>query len=125
MKNEVPRICSCLVTSGLLVSIHDYAKQIYYDNTEKKPASRSSSDAFVFGAGGLRFKSRASQIGSCVANCSPPLQHFFESNCVAQLQKRGDGPRKLVTRFGVNSEYNEKFYLNIEKAKNADYLKMH
>ena len=31
-----------------------------------------------FEAGGLRFKSRAGQIGRCVANGSPPLRHFFE-----------------------------------------------
>ena len=39
---------------------------------------RSNGNAFVSGAGGQRFKSRASQIGHSVANGSPPLQHFFE-----------------------------------------------
>ena len=31
-------------------------------------------------AGGLRFKSRAGQIGQNVTNGSPPLRHFFESS---------------------------------------------
>ena len=65
------------------------------------PASWSSGNAFVSGAGGLRFKSRAGQIGRSVANGSPSLRHFFERSCVARAQWRGDGPRQLVTRFGV------------------------
>ena len=43
-------------------------------------ASLLSGNAFVSGAEGLRFKSRAGQIGHCIANGSPPLQHFFERN---------------------------------------------
>ena len=35
-------------------------------------------NAFVSGAGGPRFKFRGSQIGSSVANDSPPLRHFFD-----------------------------------------------
>ena len=62
---------------------------------------RSGNNAFVSVAGGLRFKSRAGQIGHSVANGSPLLRHFFERSCVARAQFRGDGPRKLVTRFGV------------------------
>ena len=58
-------------------------------------------NAFVSGEGGLRFKSRAGQIGHSVANGSPLLQRFFEWICVTRAQWRGDGPRKLVTRFGV------------------------
>ena len=69
--------------------------------TGGEPASRSSGNAFVSGAGGPWFKSRAGQIGHSVANGSPPLRHFFERSCVARAQRRGDGPRKLVTRFGV------------------------
>ena len=64
-------------------------------------ASWLSGNAFVSGARGLRFKSRAGQIGHSVANGSPPLRHFFERSCVARAQWRGDGPRQLVTRFGV------------------------
>ena len=63
--------------------------------------SWSSGNAFVSGAGGLRFKSRAGQIGHSVANGSPPLRHFVERSCVARAQWRGDWPDKLVTRFGV------------------------
>ena len=45
--------------------------------------SWSSGNAFVSGAGGLGFKSRAGQIGHSVANSSPLLQHFFERrSCV-------------------------------------------
>ena len=49
-------------------------------------ASWSSGNAFVSGAGGLRFKSRAGQIGRSVAIGSPPLRHFFERNYVALAQ---------------------------------------
>ena len=38
----------------------------------------SNGNAFVSGAGGLRFIFRDSQIGHSVANGSPPLQYFFE-----------------------------------------------
>ena len=51
-----------------------------------KPASWSSGNAFVSGAGGQRFESRAGQIRHSVANGSPPLQHFFERSCVAWAQ---------------------------------------
>ena len=61
----------------------------------------SNGNAFVSGAGVLGFKSLADQIGHSVANGSPPLQYFFERSCVARAQWRGDGPRKLLTRFGV------------------------
>ena len=64
-------------------------------------ASWSSGNAFVSKAGGLRFKALTGQIGHSVANGSPPLRHFFERYCVARAQWRGDGLRKLVTRFGV------------------------
>ena len=40
-------------------------------------------NAFGSGAGGLRFKSWAGQIGHSVSNNSPPLQHFLERNCIA------------------------------------------
>ena len=63
--------------------------------------SWSSRKAFTRGAGGLRFKSQAGQIKHSVVNGSPSLQHFFERKCVAQAQSRGNGPRQLVTRFGV------------------------
>ena len=63
--------------------------------------SWSSSNAFVSGAGGLRFKSRAGQITHNVVNGSPPLRHLFKRNRAARAQRRGDGPQKLVTRFGI------------------------
>ena len=46
----------------------------------------SSGNAFVCGAGGLRFKSLAGQIEHSVANGSSPLQHFFEKSCVVRVQ---------------------------------------
>ena len=61
----------------------------------------SSGNAFISGAGGLGFKSRTGQIGHSVASGSPPLWHFFERSSVARAQRRGNGPRQLVTRFGV------------------------
>ena len=49
-------------------------------------ASWSSDNAFVSGAVGLRFKSRAGQIRHKVANGLPQLQHFYERSCVARAQ---------------------------------------
>ena len=50
-------------------------------------------------AGGLRLKSRAGQIGYSVAKGLPPLQHFFERNCVARRRNDAEmGPRELITR---------------------------
>ena len=42
--------------------------------------------AFVSGAGGLRFESRAGQIGHSVANVLLTLRYFFEGSCVARAQ---------------------------------------
>ena len=68
----------------------------------------SSSNSSVSRTGGLRFKSRADQSRHSVVNSSPPLR-----SCVARAQWRGDGPRQLVTRFGVlhvqRVAYNERF----------------
>ena len=63
--------------------------------------SCSRGNAFVFRAGGLRFKSRAGQIWHRVANDSPSQRHFFERSCVTRDQWRGCEPGKLVTWFGV------------------------
>ena len=48
------------------------------------PASWSSSNAFVSGARGLRFRSRTGLIGHGVVNGYIPLRHFFERRCVAR-----------------------------------------
>ena len=66
-----------------------------------KFSSLSSGNTIVSRAGGLRFKSRADKIRHSVANDSPPLRYFFETSCVTRGQCCGDGPRKLVIRFGV------------------------
>ena len=57
------------------------------------PASWSTGNAFVTGAGGLRFKSQAGQIGHSVSNGSPPLRHLFERSCVARRRNDAEiGP---------------------------------
>ena len=43
------------------------------------PTSWSSGNEFVSGAGSMRFKSRAGQIGHSVANGLPPLRHFLDA----------------------------------------------
>ena len=62
--------------------------------TQNKPTTHqfswSSGNKFVFGAGGLRFKSRAGQIEHSVANGSPPLRHFFQKSCVGVLPGHND-----------------------------------
>ena len=52
----------------------------------------SSGYEFIFGVGGLRFKSRADQIGHSLANSSPSLQYFFESSCMPTSAKRKKVP---------------------------------
>ena len=52
-------------------------------NFDVEPARWSSGNAFVSGAGDLRFKSRAGQIRQWVSNGSPLLLHFFKRSCVA------------------------------------------
>ena len=81
-------------------------------------ASRSSGNAFIYGAKGLRFKSGAGQIKHRVVNGSPPLQHFFEGSCVLEgaiTRKWARHGRQLVTRFGLlyYSEHNKRFDLNL------------
>ena len=51
----------------------------------QKPSTISwlSNNKFVSGAGDLKLKSPAGQIGHSIANGSPPLRHFFKMSCVA------------------------------------------
>ena len=72
-------------------------------------ASWSSVYAFVYGVGGLRFKSRAGQMGHGVANGSPPLQYFFERSYVAWHDDAEMGLANLLTCFGVIQRDNERF----------------
>ena len=51
---------------------------------------RRVGSTFVFGAVGLRLKSRSGQIEHSVANSSPPLRHFFKRSWVARARWRGD-----------------------------------
>ena len=71
----------CVAAVAIFLSIANFSI-VRYD----APASWSSGNAFVSGAGGLRFKSRAGQIGHSVAKGSPPLRHFFKRSCVARAQ---------------------------------------
>ena len=57
---------------------------IYVLQKKKIPATWSSGNVFVSGAGGLRFKSRAGQIGHSVVNGSPSLRHFESYTARAQ-----------------------------------------
>ena len=59
---------------------------ILQSHAVQKEACWSSGNAFVAGAEGLRFKSRAEQIGHSVANRMPSLHHFFEKSCVTWVQ---------------------------------------
>ena len=56
------------------------------------PASWSRGNAFVSGAGGVRFKSRTDQIGHSFDNGSPPLQRFFQRSCAARRNDAEMGP---------------------------------
>ena len=51
-----------------------------------QPVSWWSGNAFVSGAGSLRFKPQAGHIGHSVADGSPPLRHFFERSWDARAQ---------------------------------------
>ena len=75
------------------------------------PASWSSGNAFVSGAVGQRFKSRAGQIGPSVANGSPPQRHFFERRCVLECNDAEMGPANSLHALAYFSDYNERFDL--------------
>ena len=68
------------------VKIRMHVINFDYMNFDLRPASWSSGNVFVSEAGGLRFKSRAGQIGRSVVHGSPPLRHFFERSCFARAQ---------------------------------------
>ena len=78
-----------------------------------QPASWSSGNAVASGAGSLRLKSRAGQIGHSVANVSPPLQLFFEWSCVAQCNYAEMGPANSLHASAQYSEYTEGFDFKI------------
>ena len=89
------------------------------------PASNwSSGYTFVFGTGGLRFKSEAGHIGHGVFNGSAPLWHF--ERCYVQAQWRGDGAlltRNMLRRstasimkdFDLNFEQGQRTSVNLIK----------
>ena len=68
----------------------------------------SNGDAFVSGARGPRFKSRAGEIRHSVANGSPSLPQFFERSCFAQAKWL----RWVLTiRYTLRRVYNERYDL--------------
>ena len=67
------------------------------------PISWSSGIAFVFGVEGLRFKSRAGQIGHSVTFGSPPLRQFFERRCVAY--RRNNPEMSPASLLHVSAQY--------------------
>ena len=83
----------------------------------QKPASWSSGNAFVSGAVGLKFRSRARQIGTVL----PTARHRCNiSSNGAELPKRNDaemGPANSLHASAYYSEYNERF--NVTNHKNA------
>ena len=61
------------------------AKKHYFSSANTVKLARwSNGNVFDSGAGDLRLKSRARQIGHSVANDSGSLLHFFERSCVAR-----------------------------------------
>ena len=82
-------------------------------------ASCSSGNAFVSGTGGLRFKSRASQIGYSVANGLPTTCHRCDISLNgAVLPGRNDaimGPANSLHALAYYCEYNERFDLKNNK----------
>ena len=76
-------------------------------------SSWSSGNTFVSRAGGLRFKSRAGQIGHSVANGLLPQRQFFERSWVARRNDAEIGPANSLHASAYYTEYNEAFYFII------------
>ena len=73
------------------------------------PATWESGNAFLSGAWGLRFKSRASQIKHIVAIGSPPLRHILKRSCVACRHNDAEtGPANSLHASAWCSEYNKR-----------------
>ena len=70
------------------------------------PACWSSGNAFISGAGGLRFKPQAGQIGQSVAKGLLPLQHFFRKSCVAR--RSNDAKMSHTNLLNAKAYYIEK-----------------
>ena len=66
----------------------------------------------VYGAGGLRFESWASQIGHRVASGLPLLQHSLEGTVLPGRNNTEMGPINSLHASAYYSEYNERFELN-------------
>ena len=75
------------------------------------PASWSSGNAFVFEAGGLRFKSRVGQIGHSVVNGSPRCDISLKEAVTPGRKDAEIGPANSLRASAYNSEYNERFDL--------------
>ena len=83
--------CVCAVTRNMY-------ETFITNNFFSLPVSWSIGNAFVSGAGGLKFKSRANKIGHIVANGSSSLRQLFErSRVAASTATQRDGPHQLFT----------------------------
>ena len=97
-------------------TLKDFDNRLKFNQIQ--PASWSNGNVFVSEAGGLRCKSRAGQVGSGVANCSAPLQHFFERSCVAGRNDTEMRPKNSLHASAKYSEYNEKLNVRFLQIKN-------
>ena len=75
----------CEVTITINKSLAKLQKQCCL-NTLYLPVGQAVRRLSLSGSLRLRFKSQVGQVEHIVTNGSPPLQHFFESSCVAQAQ---------------------------------------
>ena len=91
-------------------------KEIFAYQKYRCSASWMSGKAFVSGAVGPKFKSRADRIEHSVANGLPPLRHFLKRRCVS-----GDdaemGPKNSSHAWTQYRGYNEKFDLTFLQKK--------
>ena len=62
---------------------------------------------------GLKFKSRAIQIGHSVVNSSPLLRHFFEGAVLPGRHDAKMGTANSLRAQAYYSEYNERFDIDL------------
>ena len=75
------------------------------------------------GTGGLRFRSRADQIGHRVANGSPPLQYFFAKCRGARRHNDAEiGRGNSLHASAQYNEYNERYDSKLFTAQHCEYF---
>ena len=82
-------------------SISPFQCFIHFQFLGYRPVDWAITGSSLSRAGGLRFISRAGQIGHNITNGSPPVKHLFERSWLARALRRVDEPSKLITRFSV------------------------